>query len=104
MDTGHRLTNSILLSVESPDPSTAIEHCDVYGGTPFLDEAKPGKGCFGAPPMFVNPAGLDYRLMPNSPCRGKASDGGDTGCRYTPEMTKMLQKALQLRAQGIIKF
>jgi hypothetical protein len=38
------------------------------------------------------------------PCIGKASDGGDIGCRYTPEMMEMIQKALELRAKGIIKF
>jgi len=26
------------------------------------------------------------------------------GCRYTPAMIEVLQKALELRAQGIIKF
>ena len=36
-----------------------------------------------------------------SPCRGKASDGGELGLRYTPEMRKI---ALNLRRQGIIKF
>ncbi|MFH1921678.1 MAG: hypothetical protein ABIP48_17575 [Planctomycetota bacterium] len=34
----------------------------------------------------------------------KASDGGDVGCRYTPEMIELCQKALELRAKGIIKF
>ena len=38
------------------------------------------------------------------PCIGKASDRGDIGCRFTPEMIEMIQKALELRAQGIIKF
>jgi hypothetical protein len=46
----------------------------------------------------------DYRLMPTSPCVGKASDRGDVGCRYTPEMVEMLKLAFALRAQGIIKF
>ena len=43
-------------------------------------------------------------LVPTSPCRGKASDGGDIGCRYTPEMLEVLEKALELRKKGIIKF
>jgi hypothetical protein len=60
--------------------------------------------CFAADPQFRDPANLDYRLMPTSPCIGKASDGGDIGCRYTPEMIEMIQKALELRAKGIIKF
>ena len=42
--------------------------------------------------------------MPTSPCIGKAPDGGDIGCRYTPGMIEIIQKALELRAQGIIKF
>jgi hypothetical protein len=41
---------------------------------------------------------------PTSPCRKKASDGGDIGCRFTPEMLEMLEKALELRKKGIIKF
>jgi hypothetical protein len=32
------------------------------------------------------------------------SDGGDIGCRYTQEMMEMLEKALELRKKGIIKF
>jgi hypothetical protein len=99
-----RLTDSIVTSVQSGDPGTVIEHCDVYGNPPFIDEAKPGKGCFSADPQFRDPANLDYRLLPTSPCIGKASDGGDIGCRYTPEMMEMIQKALELRAKGVIKF
>jgi hypothetical protein len=41
---------------------------------------------------------------PTGPCRKKASDGGDIGCRFTPEMMEMLEKALELRKKGIIKF
>jgi len=29
---------------------------------------------------------------------------GDIGCRYTPEMVGLCQKALELRRQGILKF
>jgi hypothetical protein len=36
--------------------------------------------------------------------RGKDSDGGDIGCRFTPEMLEMLKKAPELRKKGIIKF
>jgi hypothetical protein len=36
--------------------------------------------------------------------RKKASDGGEIGCRYTPEMMEVLEKALELRKKGIIKF
>jgi len=99
------LANCIVRFVESTKPGTEIEHCDVYGRPPaFIGFAKPGKGCFSADPQFVNPANLDYRLMPTSPCIGRASDGGDVGCRYTPAMIEMLKLALELRARGIIKF
>ena len=63
-----------------------------------------GKNCFTADPQFRDPANLDYRLMPTSPCIRKASDGGDIGVRWTPEMLEMCEIARQLRAQGIIKF
>ena len=39
-----------------------------------------------------------------SPRVGKASGGGDIGCRYTPEMIEMCEKALELRRAGILKF
>jgi len=42
--------------------------------------------------------------VPKSPCLKTLSDGGDIGCRYTPEMIELCQKALELRAQGIIQF
>jgi hypothetical protein len=45
-----------------------------------------------------------HALQPTSPCRKRASDGGDIGCRYTPEMLEVLEKALDLRKKGIIKF
>ncbi|MBL7223945.1 MAG: hypothetical protein ISS72_08830, partial [Candidatus Brocadiae bacterium] len=46
----------------------------------------------------------DYRLKPTSPCRKRASDGGDIGCQFTPEMLEMLKLAHELRKKGIIKF
>ncbi len=51
-----------------------------------------------------SPRNLDFRLMPDSPCIGKASDGGDMGCRYTPEIMELCRIALELRAKGLIKF
>ena len=98
------LTDCIAASIESAQPDVAIEHCNVYGPNPFIDLSRPGKGCFSADPQFLDPANLDYRLAETSPCKGKASDGGDIGCRYTPQMTEMCQIALKLRAQGIIDF
>ena len=79
-----------------------IEYCNVFGNTE--GSAIVGQSCFSADPQFRDPAKLDYRLAETSPCKGKASDSGDIGCRYTPEMIELVQKALELRAKGIIKF
>ncbi len=95
----------ILGRIGAQEANTLIEYCDVFDKPPlFFDEARPGVGCFQANPQFVNPEQLDYRLLPTSPCIGKASDGGDIGVRYTPEMIQMLQLAFELRAKGVIKF
>ena len=101
----------ILGSIASDTRETTIEHCNVFGVTLgevgqicFTGHARPGKGCFSEDPQFRDPDNFDYRLKPTSPCRGKASDGGDIGCRYTPEMIELLEKALELRKKGIIKF
>ena len=77
-----------------------IENCALLAGD--VPEGSPG--CFQADPMFVDPESFDYRLKPESPCIGKASDGGDIGCRYTPEMIELCEKALELRRKGILKF
>lgn len=41
---------------------------------------------FSADPLFVSttPEREDFHLQPNSPCRGKASDGGDMGVAWGP--------------------
>jgi len=55
------------------------------------------------------------RVGLTSPCRKRgyglkaalrtgAGWGGDIGCRFTPEILEMLEKALELRKKGIIKF
>jgi hypothetical protein len=98
------LTDSIVPSVQTSHADVKIDFCNVHGETPYIDRARPGEGCFSAPPMFAAPKNRDYRLLPNSPCLGKASDGGDLGVRYTPEMQEILKQAQELRAQGIIKF
>jgi hypothetical protein len=95
--------DSIVAEVTSRTAETKIEHCDVFEGK-YLVLAKPGKGCFSKNPQFRDPENLDYRLKPTSPCRKKASDGGDIGCRFTPEMLEMLEVARELRRKGIIKF
>ena len=79
-----------------------IDYCNVFGN--YQTMAKPGKNCISVDPQFVNAKGHDYRLGPKSPCRGKASDGGDLGVRYTPERIDMYKLAFALRARGIIKF
>jgi hypothetical protein len=81
-----------------------VANCNVFGVEGFGVGVAPGKGCISADPMFRDPANLDYRLMPGSPCIGKASDGGDIGCRYTPEMIELCKQALELRRKGILKF
>ena len=64
--------------------------------------ARPGKACFSKPPEFRDPDNLDFRLAKTSPCLKKASDGGDLGCRCTPEMMEMLKPSFELRRRGII--
>jgi hypothetical protein len=79
-----------------------MDHCLTFGN--IASDIERGPGCLSANPMFRDPTNLDYRLQPGSPCIGKASDGGDIGCRYTPEMIELCKVALELRRRGIIKF
>jgi hypothetical protein len=97
------IRDTICAEIKAERDGVTIEHSCVHGeGFQLL--AKPGKGCIEADPQFRDPKSFDFRLKPASPCIGKASDGGDIGVRYTPEMLEMLQKALELRKKGIIKF
>jgi formylglycine-generating enzyme required for sulfatase activity len=103
--TGNSLSNSIVGQyVQGDEDGNRVENCNVRGNPPFVNKAQPGKGCFSADPQLVDPAKLDYRLKPTSPCRRRASDGGDVGCRFTPEMMEMINLALQLRDRGLVKF
>jgi serine/threonine protein kinase len=99
---GSVLSDSIVPSVIGK--GALIEYSNVHGRPPFIDGARPGEGCFSVPPSFIDERNFDYRLVPGSPGTGMASDGGDVGVRYTPEMIEMLKLALELRARGIIKF
>ncbi|MGQ9576557.1 MAG: hypothetical protein ACUVUC_14690 [Thermoguttaceae bacterium] len=87
--------------IEPNCTGNVIKNCATFG------QGRPPEGSensFLTNPRFLDPANLDYRLAPNSPCKGKASDGGDIGCRYTPEMIELCKVALELRRRGIIKF
>jgi hypothetical protein len=42
-------------------------------------------------------------VKPAGACIGKSSDGGDIGCRWTPEMIGLCKVALELRRKGILK-
>ncbi len=76
-----------------------LENSDIVEGYP------PGMGvcCFSTDPMFPDPTKLEYRLRPGRPAIGKASDGGDIGGRWTPEMIEMINMALELCRRGIIQ-
>jgi hypothetical protein len=94
------LRDCIVSQVLDPKQGLWKENCNIVQGVPAVDTLN----CFSADPEFLDPARLDFRLGPKSPCRGKASDGGDLGVRYSPEMLEMLKLALELRARGVIKF
>ena len=99
------VVDSIVAKVGGGGPkSHQLQYCDLVAGKPKSGGPKLGTGCFSADPQFVNPRDLDYRLRKTSPCRGRASDRGDMGCRFTPEMLEMVKLAHELRKKGIIKF
>jgi len=96
--------DSIAFRIDTNEPGTTIDYCDVFGRPGYADFAAPGPHCFTANPQFIDMDGFDFRLKSTSPCRGKASDGGDVGCRFTPQMRDLLKLAHDLRRRGIIKF
>ena len=101
---GVLLLDCVVDQITATGPNNRVDYCDVFGKPAFMDMAKPGRKCFGMDPKFRDPENFDYRLKRTSPCRGRASDGGDIGCRYTKEMLEMLKLAHELRKKGIIKF
>lgn len=94
-------TNSIMEHVTSDTPGSTAENCNLLE---LSGAHRLGGQALSADPQFTNPKQLDYRLLTTSPCIGKASDGGDIGVHYTPDMMEMCRIALELRAKGIIKF
>jgi hypothetical protein len=52
------------------------DHSD-FGGTNW-----PGEGNLDFDPLFVNPAGRDYQLTPNSPCIGTGRDSANMGAHF----------------------
>ena len=67
--------NNITISMWNGGTLTA-DHCNL-GNTNW-----PGEGNINVNPLFVNAAQRDYRLAPNSPCRGAGRDGADMGAQF----------------------
>jgi predicted Ser/Thr protein kinase len=101
---GGELHDSIVESIALQHPVPQVLNCCFGSSAALKSLAGRSRGCIAAKPQFRNPEVFDYRLKPTSPCRGRASDGGDIGCRFTPEMLEMLKLAHELRKKGIIKF
>jgi hypothetical protein len=54
----------------------------VVGYSDLYETNWPGAGNINADPLFVNPAGRDYRLATNSPARSAGRNGEDMGARF----------------------
>jgi len=59
--------------------------CFWHNGSDYGGAAKAGTRCFRSDPLFAHWEKGDYRLQPDSPCRGKAADGGDLGVNWNKE-------------------
>jgi predicted Ser/Thr protein kinase len=92
--------DSIIHQITGLHADTQVNYSCVYGA--YKGIAKPGKGCHTKDPQFLDAKNFDYRLKSTSPCKGKASDGGDMGCRITPDMLKMLALTRKLQEMGLI--
>jgi hypothetical protein len=57
--------------------SVAVSFSDASGDGVF-----PGEGNLNVDPLFLDAAARDYRLAPNSPCRGVGRDGADLGAGF----------------------
>lgn len=67
--------NGVTISMWNAGTLTA-DHCN-FGNTNW-----PGEGNIDIDPQFVNSASRDYRLGPDSPCRGAGRNGADMGARF----------------------
>jgi len=92
--------DSIVGQILTKGPGHRIDNCDLLAALP----PEGSTNCINVNPRFRAPADLDFSLLPNSPCAKKASDGGDLGCRYTPEIAELCKQALDLRKRGVINF
>ena len=93
------ILDSILPSISFVRGTHRIVSCDVYdvfSSTPIFPKNALDKTCFSLNPLYRDPKQFDFRLQAKSPCRGKASDGDDIGCRYTDEMLEMYKKAAKI--------
>ncbi len=63
-----------------------------------------GQDVSRATQSFGDPKSLSFRLRQGGSAIEKASNAGDTGVRWTPEMIKMTNVGLELRRKGLIKF
>ena len=88
------IRDSITGALSGPPPQQGIS---VRNSNIFAQRGSmpPGKfaNVFRTDPGFANPLRGDFRLRKDSPCRGKASHGGDLGCHFTPGLTRALELA-----------
>src|SRR6266540_2559336 len=80
---GHALAfNNIIWNVGTNIAADSLstvtaDHSDMSGAGIY-----PGTNNINADPLFLNPAGRDYRLMTNSPCIGSGRDGASMGALF----------------------
>ena len=101
---GTTVSDSIIPDLTPQKGRNVFKNCCVIAKGPPRPLPQLGRGCFRADPMFRDPDNLDYRLHPRSPCRGRASDGGDLGFRYTQSILELLQVAQRLKQKGMLDF
>lgn len=94
------VSDCIVATIEASNDGHKIDHCDVYGEPPYLNQAKAGEGCINSPPQFADPKAIGFRLQSDSPCRKAASDGTDMGFAYTSELQELLKVFVDLRGRG----